>query len=385
MTLSELLESFLLTKLKLDDRQFAAVMADRERDKTGYRILVTAPAGAGKTRVLASRYLKLLVDGEKPENIVAITFTRKAAGEMKNRVVDYLFSFRELILRHKISSPVAMTITDTDSLNKMVLAMRISTIDSFLANIIRIFPGESGVNPNFTVVDEIEEEELIDRTIDGYIEERMQQDRNIIELLRFFDFRYVEPQNSYKPCFFPIVRNIIRQWENFYDTINLVRSVSEATLLSWLTTFTGKQPNIDEHLAALIAIAKDLKPALPKQNKLKPFINYVLTTCDSDIKKDDSQFLSFRDLFFTKAKTLRKIPSVRFSDKRNRELFESMTNLYGQCITDLLSIQDIKNFQLAKPFVDLLVEIASLIKERKSDFFAKRSRQDAKKICGKSN
>jgi ATP-dependent helicase/nuclease subunit A len=367
MTLSELLERFLLTDLELDDRQFAAVMADRERDKTAYRILVTAPAGAGKTRVLASRYLKLLVDGEKPENIVAITFTRKAAGEMKNRVVEYLFAFRELILAHKVSSPVAKTITDTDSLNKMVLAMRISTIDSFLANIIRIFPGESGVNPNFTVVDEIEEEELIDRTIDDYIEERMEHDRNIIELLRFFDFRYLVPEKSYKPCLFPIVRNIIRQWENFYDTIELIKSVPEETLLSWLTQFIGQELHFDDHLQELIEIAKNLKPAASKQHKLKPFIDYVLAANASEIKEDDSQFLSFRPIFLTNENTIRKIPSVKFSEQKSKGLFCSLSDRYAKCITDLLLVQDVKNLRLAKPFVYLLVEIGRLIRERKRD------------------
>ncbi len=72
----------------VDEAAFYAAACDPQRS-----VVVEACAGAGKTWMLVSRLLRALLDGAAPEQVLAITFTRKAAGEMRQRLDDWLREF----------------------------------------------------------------------------------------------------------------------------------------------------------------------------------------------------------------------------------------------------------------------------------------------------
>jgi len=130
------------------------------RSVTGHRA-ISASAGSGKTFQLAHRYLELLAAGAAPEEIVALTFSRKAAGEIFDSVVTYLceaaVSEREaLALSERIHSPGLSRSACTSLLRTLVNSLhrlRVGTLDSFTISILRSFPMELGIPPGFELVD----------------------------------------------------------------------------------------------------------------------------------------------------------------------------------------------------------------------------------------
>ncbi|MDP1982069.1 MAG: UvrD-helicase domain-containing protein [Sulfuritalea sp.] len=111
--------------------------------------IVEAPAGAGKTELLTQRYLRLLACVEEPEEIIAITFTNKAAGEMRSRIAESLELARAGVppeLAHKrITFDLARAaLSRSQELGWQIETqpgrLRLTTIDALCASLARQMP-----------------------------------------------------------------------------------------------------------------------------------------------------------------------------------------------------------------------------------------------------
>ena len=147
--------------LKLTDEQQLAIA------KKQGRICVSAGAGSGKTRVLVERIASLLEERRAtPRQLLAVTFTNKAAGEMKER------------LRGKVEEKIQQVDSLTERkfwetmLDELPLAV-IGTIHGFCGKVLRSHPVESGFDPTFRVADEAQATLLVKQAITSVMEKAL--------------------------------------------------------------------------------------------------------------------------------------------------------------------------------------------------------------------
>ena len=137
----------------MNDAALAAdTTARRQALDVAVSCIVRAPAGSGKTELLTQRYLALLATVEEPEEIIAITFTRKAAGEMRSRIVAALESaagpmpdqVHKRMTWELAKRAEAQSRARDWQLTAHPARMRIQTIDSLNAELTRQMPLLSG-------------------------------------------------------------------------------------------------------------------------------------------------------------------------------------------------------------------------------------------------
>ncbi|MBS29277.1 MAG: double-strand break repair helicase AddA [Alphaproteobacteria bacterium] len=140
----------------------------------GANAWVSASAGAGKTRVLRDRVLRLLLAGVPPQRVLCLTFTKAAAAEMSRRINAELGAWTvsdDAELPAQLSDLLGRDATDDERLRARQLfarvldtpgGMKIMTIHAFCQSVLRRFPLEAGVVPHFRVMEERDSSEMMD-------------------------------------------------------------------------------------------------------------------------------------------------------------------------------------------------------------------------------
>jgi len=132
------------------------------RERLDETLFVEAGAGTGKTRALVDRYVALILAGCRVDELVAITFTEKAAAELADRIRAEL----ELRQTEAMGDPalLARALAGLDRAH-------ISTIHAFALNVLRSFAAEFGIDPSFQVQDEVAAERRFQERWRSFLED----------------------------------------------------------------------------------------------------------------------------------------------------------------------------------------------------------------------
>lgn len=157
----------------------AAQELQRRASDPGHHVWVSASAGSGKTTVLITRILRLLLSGVEPQRILCLTYTKAAAMEMRLRLARVLSEWATVEanqLYEKLTERLGTEPTDEMLKNARRLfavisdapdALRIQTIHSFCQSILARFPIEAGIAPGFTALDEYQAAPLMRHALEA--------------------------------------------------------------------------------------------------------------------------------------------------------------------------------------------------------------------------
>jgi ATP-dependent helicase/nuclease subunit A len=142
---------------------------------------VSANAGAGKTYILVSRLVRLMLDGVAPEKLLCLTYTRAAAAEMQSRLFDLLAEWALLDdadLQAAIGDRLGIKAApETLHAARILFAraletpggLRVQTIHGFCESLLKRFPLEAGLSPHFDLMDEQEAQSLQSAIMTGLL------------------------------------------------------------------------------------------------------------------------------------------------------------------------------------------------------------------------
>ena len=172
--------------------------------------IVQAPAGSGKTGLLVYRYLRLLAQVENPQEVLAITFTRKATAEMLDRIIELLIEAEQGVessdpFRQQGIYLASKALANANNRNWDILKapeqLQILTIDSFCAKLASAMPWLSRLGDRPRVADDASTHYSIavERVFQGLLREPAEAElaKNLQTVLLQLDFNYVRARDLF--------------------------------------------------------------------------------------------------------------------------------------------------------------------------------------------
>lgn len=235
--------------------------------------LLIANAGSGKTAVLVEKFYRLIVERplDEIQRVVAITFTRKAASEMRERIVQTLNRQIEKIGSVDKNDVYMKLVT----MRERISSAKIQTIHSFCQEILSEYAVNIGYNPNFSVIEEYQFKKIYLEYYDDTLEDVMELDENYK-----FIFEVIS-ESKFNELVKMLVDNsiLLNEVERFYNQSN--EGIMEdifSDYLDILTDFLNKNKDTIKSNTNLFS---------PKnQDKINILFN-ILAQLDLHISKKD--------------------------------------------------------------------------------------------------
>ena len=319
-----------------------------------------ASAGSGKTFTLVKEYLKILLKSEdvfRFQKILAITFTNKAASEMKARVLENLQDFsegKENDLFQIIINEITIDTPEIQERSKKILAailqnysaFSITTIDSFTYKIIKSFAYDLGLSLNFEV--EMDAVSLLNQAVDVLIS-KIGTDTDITKLLIDFSLEKTDDDTSW---------DISRELNEFSkillneDDTKHFRKLSDRKI----EDFTGLKTKLSKHQQEIkeqfIAIGDaGLKTIETRQLESKDFYRSMLPNHFIALSENSSKAKFFEESklrerieennFYTKSKSEDIKTSIEEILPELLSLYSESEQLYQQFLMNKLALKSI--------------------------------------------
>lgn len=358
-------------------------------DTVDHNVLVAAGAGSGKTHVLIERYVEILKRNDEAglNSIIAVTYTRKAASEMRSRLkAKFLALSTDPVEIEQGRQQKWLT-----CLNE-VDGAKIGTIHSLCESIVRNHPAECGVDPQFEVIDELIQNELIEVCITKAIQDVIEASFKPQDSISLEERCQIQLLEGYAiEDIIGTLTGLIKSSMQFRESLRMlgldpdlpvsyegkqVIASLERIALDTIATIKRRAVQVlacDEHF---IDLARQLRGAdfCDQKNKIYPMIQDALTACDAIISggtasaaRDDLDYFSLlTPILAINLKSGGNAPEVKVVKDILRDLRDLVKERVDK-IPQGLNALDEQGFYMVLAYIQFFRQVYALHQKAKLD------------------
>ena len=331
--------------------------------------IVVANAGSGKTTILVEKYLNIMLQypPEQIERIVAITFTRKAAAEMKQRIVSRLNNEIANVRNHLANNTIQVNNQEINpaiefqrliNFREHITNARIQTIHSFCFSILKDYAVDIDLSPDFVLINESEKIETLDDLIFDTIEDILENQSDALNnpLINLLN-------NVSKSKINEIIKQLATD-ETQYNTLQPLYNLS----------FNEFRKSIDKNANELISnyliefqellsiVCNTLDGSSAKRDDSNEILQYWKEFCDNFSKIQDDE------IYYFLASHLEELKNFKIGNKQIINSNESLKKLYSLLDSFAKSKYDEVYLLALYNYSKTILELSSIIHKKYDNY-----------------